>query len=160
MMDLIGNHYIWWFHKALPFSLWCEEQSTKLCSLTGSISSNWCRVMLSRTVYGTKLNRSCLVRFVQSDSRSVVKNSNDDQNSNVLVFTTGELSIIIYDLMYMGVNRITVNAVIRNVPVADHKRVQSNGLFSQHGSVMTSMHKVYYHVHEKVHVCLMQHDKI
>ena len=35
-----------------------------------------------------------------------------------------------------------INAVVRNVPVADHKRVQSNGLYPQHGGAMTSMHKV------------------
>ena len=29
------------------------------------------------------------------------------------------------------------------MPAADHKRVQSNGLYPQHGGMMTSMHKVY-----------------
>ena len=38
---------------------------------------------------------------------------------------------------------LRVNAVVRNVPVADHKHVQSNGLYPQCGGTMTSMHKVY-----------------
>ena len=38
---------------------------------------------------------------------------------------------------------VRVNAVVRNVPVADHKRIQSNGLYPQHGGTMTSMHKIY-----------------
>ena len=43
-----------------------------------------------------------------------------------------------------GLIGLRVNAVVRNVPVADHKRVQSNGLYPQHGGMMTSMHdKVY-----------------
>ena len=35
------------------------------------------------------------------------------------------------------------NAVVRDVPAADHKRVQGNGFCPQHGGAMTSMHKVY-----------------
>ena len=42
-----------------------------------------------------------------------------------------------------GSIELRVNAVVRNVPVADHKRVQSNGLYPQHGGMMMSMHKVY-----------------
>ena len=38
-----------------------------------------------------------------------------------------------------GSIELRVKAVVRNVPVADHKRVQSNGLYTQHGGVMTSM---------------------
>ena len=43
-------------------------------------------------------------------------------------------------LGYIG---LRVNTVVRNVPVVDHKRVQSNGLNPQHGGAMTSMHKIY-----------------
>ena len=38
---------------------------------------------------------------------------------------------------------LRVNAVVSDVPAADHKRVQGNGFIPQHGSAMTSMHKVY-----------------
>ena len=38
---------------------------------------------------------------------------------------------------------LRVNAVVRNVPFADHKRIQNNGLYPQHGGAMMSMHKVY-----------------
>ena len=38
---------------------------------------------------------------------------------------------------------LRVNAVVRNVPVTDHKRVQSNGLYPQHDGLMTPMHNVY-----------------
>ena len=43
----------------------------------------------------------------------------------------------------LGVNVITRKAVVRNVPVADHERVQGNGFDPQHGCAQTSMHKVY-----------------
>ena len=39
---------------------------------------------------------------------------------------------------------LCVNAVVSDVPAADHKRVQgNNGFCPQHGGMMTSMHKVY-----------------
>ena len=38
---------------------------------------------------------------------------------------------------------LRVNAVVRNVPVADHKHVQSNGLYPQLGGVLISVHKIY-----------------
>ena len=47
-------------------------------------------------------------------------------------------SLIIIIIIIIG---LRINVVVRNVPVADHKRVQSNGLYPQHGGVMTSMHK-------------------
>ena len=36
-----------------------------------------------------------------------------------------------------------VKALVRNVPVAHHRRVQNNGFELQHGCAMTSMNKVY-----------------
>ena len=38
---------------------------------------------------------------------------------------------------------LRVNAVVRDLPAADHKRVQGNGFCPQHGGAMTSVHKVY-----------------
>ena len=38
---------------------------------------------------------------------------------------------------------VCVNAVISDVPAADHKHVQGIGFCPQHGSAMTSMNKVY-----------------
>ena len=38
---------------------------------------------------------------------------------------------------------LRINTVVRDVPGADHTRVQGNGLYPQHGGAMTSMHKVY-----------------
>ena len=35
------------------------------------------------------------------------------------------------------------NAVVSDVPAADHKRVQGNGFVPQHGSAMTSMMHIY-----------------
>ena len=35
------------------------------------------------------------------------------------------------------------NAVVSDVPAADHKCIQGNGSYSQHGSTMMSMHKIY-----------------
>ena len=37
-----------------------------------------------------------------------------------------------------------VNTFVRDMPGADHKRVQGNSLYPQHGAAMTSMHKVYF----------------
>ena len=44
---------------------------------------------------------------------------------------------------HLGDMGLHVNAVVSDVPAADHKRVQGNGFCPQHGGAMTSMHKVY-----------------
>ena len=68
-----------------------------------------------------------------------------------IMFSLFRLSIRI-DLMHMtyshgalawGSIGLRVKAVVKNVPVADHKRVQSKGFDPQHGGAMTSVQKVY-----------------
>ena len=44
---------------------------------------------------------------------------------------------------HLGDIGLRVNAVVSDVPAADHKRVQGNDFCLQHGSAMTSRHKVY-----------------
>ena len=51
--------------------------------------------------------------------------------------------IIISLRPHLGDIELPVNAVVSNVPAADHKRVQGNGFCPQHGGAVTSMHRVY-----------------
>ena len=43
---------------------------------------------------------------------------------------------------HLGDLGLRVNAVVGDVPAADHKRLQDNGFVPQHGGTMTSMHEV------------------
>ena len=43
----------------------------------------------------------------------------------------------------LGEIGLCVNAVVGDVPAADHNRVQGSGFVPKHGGAMTSMHKVY-----------------
>ena len=51
--------------------------------------------------------------------------------------------VIISLCPHLGDTRLCINAVVSDVPAADHKCVQGNGFCPQHGGVMMSMHKVY-----------------
>ena len=51
---------------------------------------------------------------------------------------------------HLGDIGLRINAVVSDVPAADHKRVQGNGFYPQHGGAMTSIHKVYNNTSEKI----------
>ena len=68
-------------------------------------------------------------------------------NYQITTYRPYAYDVIISLRPHLGDIGLSVNAVVRDVPAADHKCVQGNVFCPRHAGEVTSVYKVYLHVH-------------
>ena len=109
------------------------------CSLSSSMDPVTCMVQSSLWT----LSPTTMVPSSTPSSRSVGSTNRCFLQKKKIIIRLYAYDIIISLHPHLGDIGLRVNAVVSDVPAADHKRVQGNGFCPQHGGAMTSMHKVY-----------------